>query len=454
MSSALTAANLPPLTTLSDKQLEDLVGAILDEAKAHGASAAEAALSIGSGLSVTVRLGEVETIEHNRDKGLGVTVYFGQRKGSASTSDFGLAAIKETVRAASSIAKFTAEDNCAGLADASLMAQEVPDLDLHHPWALSAEQAIEMARACEDAARSVDARITNSEGGSLSSHQGLHAYGNSHGFLGGYASTRHSLSCAVIGQDSSGMQRDYWYSVARDSSELESATDIGKRAAERTLRRLNARRLGTCQAPVIFTAEIATSLLSHFISAIRGGNLYRKSSFLVDHLGKQIFPAHVHIHEQPHIKKALGSAPFDSEGVATRARDLVSGGVLQSYVLDSYAARKLDMQTTGNAGGVHNLFIDSGAHDLPGLLKLMGKGLLVTELIGMGVSTLTGDYSRGAAGFWVENGEIQYPVEEITIAGNLRDMFMHLVEVGSDIDLRGNTRTGSILIENMTIAGE
>lgn len=454
MSSALIAANLQPLTTLSNKQLEDLVGTILDEAKAHGASAAEAALSIGSGLSVTVRLGEVETIEHNRDKGLGVTVYFGQRKGSASTSDFSLAAIKETVRAASSIAKFTAEDDCAGLADASLMAQDIPDLDLYHPWVLPAEQAIEIARACEDAARAVDARISNSEGASLSNHQGLHAYGNSHGFIGGYASTRHSLSCAVIGQDSAGMQRDYWYSAARDSNELEPAVAIGVRAAERTLRRLNARRLPTCQAPVIFAAETATSLLSHLISAIRGGSLYRKSSFLLDHLGKQIFPPHVHIHEQPLLKKALGSAPFDGDGVATRARAIVTNGVLQGYVLDSYAARKLGMQTTGNAGGVHNLFLDPGAHDLPSLLKLMGKGLLVTELIGMGVSTLTGDYSRGAAGFWVENGEIQYPVEEITIAGNLRDMFMQFAEVGSDIEVRGNTRTGSILIENMTIAGE
>ena len=449
-----TAIATAPLPTWNEAQLKALMSDILHEAASQGASSAEASVSIGSGLSVTVRMGEVETVEHNRDKGLGVTVYFGQRKGSASTSDFSAKAIKESVRAASSIARFTAEDNCAGLADAALMARSIPDLDLYHPWNLPAEHAIELARECESAARDMDTRITNSEGGSVSSHEGLHVYGNSHGFVGSYASSRHSLSCAVIGQDGGGMQRDYWYSTARDKSELESPASIGQHAAERTLRRLNARQIKTCQVPVIFEASIATSLLGHLISAIRGGNLYRKSSFLLDHLGKQIFPDHVHIHEQPHRKKALGSSPFDGEGVATRTRDLVSAGVLQGYVLDSYSARKLGMQTTGNAGGVHNLFVDPGEHDLTGLLKLMGKGLLVTELIGMGVSTITGDYSRGAAGFWVENGEIQYPVEEITIAGNLREMFMHLLEVGKDIETRGTIRTGSILIENMTIAGE
>jgi PmbA protein len=447
------AAATTPLPSWNEDQLKALMSDILHEAASQGASAAEASVGIGSGLSVTVRMGEVETIEHNRDKGLSVTVYFGQRKGSASTSDFSANAIKESVRAASSIARFTAEDDCAGLADAALMAREIPDLDLYYPWNLSAEHAIELARDCERAARDVDVRITNSEGGSVSSHDGLHVYGNSHGFVGSYASSRHSLSCAVIGQDDAGMQRDYWYSTARDKRELETPLSIGQRAAERTLRRLNARQIGTCRAPVIFEAPVATSLLGHLLSAIRGGNLYRKSSFLLDHLGKQIFPASVHIHEQPHLKKALGSAPFDSEGVATRARDLVRDGVLQSYVLDSYSARKLGMPTTGNAGGVHNLFIDPGQHDLAALLKLMGKGLLVTELIGMGVNTVTGDYSRGAAGFWVENGEIQYPVEEITIAGNLREMFMHLLEVGQDIEVRGNIRTGSVLIENMTIAG-
>lgn len=435
-------------------QLRDVIADILREARAQGASAAEAAVSMETGLSVTVRLGDVETLEHQRDKGLGVTVYFGQRKGSASTSDFTPQAVQETVRAASNIARFTAEDNCAGLADATLMARDIPDLDLCHPWALSAEQAIVLAQQCEAAAREVDARITNSEGASVTSHEGLYVYGNSHGFIGSYPSTRHSISCAVIGQDASSMQRDYWYSAVRAQHEMEEGVQVGRRAAERTLRRLNARRLNTRQTPVIFEAAIATSLLSHFVSAIRGGNLYRKSSFLLDHLGKRVFPDHIHIHEQPHIKRALGSAPFDNEGVATRARDLVHGGILQGYVLDSYSARKLGMQTTGNAGGVHNLFIDPGQNDLAGLLRVMSTGLLVTELLGSGVNTVTGDYSRGAAGFWVENGAIQFPVEEITIAGNLRDMYQQLVEVGNDIDQRGNIRTGSLLIENMTVAGE
>lgn len=441
-------------TNPSNAQLENLVRDILAEARAQGASAAEAGVSLETGLSVTARLGEVETIEYNRDKGLGVTVYFGGRKGSSSTSDFTPDAVREAVRAACGIAKYTAEDEYAGLAEAALMARDVPDLDLCHPWDISAEQAIELAIECEAAARGMDVRITNSEGGSVSSHQGYRVYGNSHGFIGAYPSTRHSLSCAVIGGEGEGMQRDYWFTVARDSAELEEAAEVGRRAAQRTLRRLDARRLPTCQVPVIFAAEIATSLLSHFTSAIRGGALYRKASFLLDHLGKQIFPAHIRIHEQPHLKRALGSTPFDNEGVATQARDIVRDGVLQGYILDSYAARKLGMQTTGNAGGVHNLVIDPGALDLDGLLRRMDKGLLVTELMGMGVNAVTGDYSRGAAGFWVENGEIQYPVEEITIAGNLRDMFMRIAEVGNDVEVRGGTRTGSILIEEMMIAGE
>ncbi len=450
MSQIMPSSNTNP----SNAQLEDLVRDILAEARAQGASAAEAGVSLETGLSVTARLGEVETIEYNRDKGLGVTVYFGGRKGSSSTSDFTPEAVREAVRAACGIAKYTAEDEYAGLAEAALMAREVPDLDLCHPWGINAEQAIELAIECEDAARGMDVRITNSEGGSVSSHQGYRVYGNSHGFIGAYPSTRHSLSCAVIGGEGEGMQRDYWFTVARDSVELEAAAEVGRRAAQRTLRRLDARRLPTCQVPVIFAAEIATSLLSHFTSAIRGGALYRKATFLLDHLGKQIFPAHIHIHEQPHLKRALGSTPFDNEGVATLARDIVRDGVLQGYILDSYAARKLGMQTTGNAGGVHNLVIDPGALDLDGLLRRMDKGLLVTELMGMGVNAVTGDYSRGAAGFWVENGEIQYPVEEITIAGNLRDMFMRIVEVGNDVEMRGGTRTGSILIEEMMIAGE
>ncbi len=435
-------------------ELEAVVAAILAEARQQGASSAEAGVSFEAGLSVTVRLGEVETLEYHRDRGLGVTVYFGQRKGSASTSDLGHEAIQATVRAACGIARYTAADDCAGLADPDRMALLVPDLDLCYPWDIGAEQAIELATTCEDAARAADPRISNSEGGSVSSHLGLRVYGNTHGFSGGYYSTRHSLSCAVIGAQDESMQRDYWYTVARDARELEDAAAVGRRATERTVRRLGARRLSTRKVPVLFAAEIAGGLLGHFIGAIRGGSLYRKSSFLLDQLGKPVFPEFVRIHEQPHLKKALGSAPFDSEGVATQARDIVTGGILQGYVLDSYSARKLGMPTTGNAGGVHNLTIDPGPDDFAALLKRLGTGLLVTELMGQGVNIVTGDYSRGAAGFWVENGEIQYPVEEITIAGNLRDMLRNIAAVGKDVELRGNTRTGSLLIEEMTIAGE
>lgn len=435
-------------------QLESLVDQALQEARKQGASAAEAGVSFDSGLSVTVRMGEVETLEFNRDRGLGITVYFGQRKGSASTSDWSASAVRETVQAACAIARFTGEDACAGLADAALMASDVPDLDLCHPWEVTPEQAIDIARSCEDEARAFDARITNSEGGSVSSHQGISVYGNSHGFIGGYPTSRHSISCAVIGKDDAGMQRDYWYTVARDADDMESAASVGRKAGERTVRRLGGRRLKTRQAPVLFAAELATGLLGHLVAAVRGGKLYRRASFLVDHLGKQIFPDFVTIDERPHLKKALGSAPFDSEGVGTRPRDLVSGGVLQGYVLDSYAARRLGMQTTANAGGVHNLSIAPGPQDFAGLLKQMDTGLLVTELMGQGINYVTGDYSRGAAGFWVENGEIQYPVEELTIAGNLRDMFAGLAAVGNDVETRGSIRSGSLLLERMTIAGE
>lgn len=442
-----------PVSQVQD-DLRDIVSAILDEAKRQGASAAEAGVNAESGLSATVRLGEVETVEHNRDKGLGVTVYFGQRKGSASTSDFSRAAISETVAAAAALARYTAEDPCAGLAEAALMAKDIPDLDLYHPWDLAVERAIELAQECEAAARETDQRITNSEGATVSSHAGYRVYGNSHGFLGAYPSSRHSVSCAVIADDGHGMQRDYWYTVARDSGDLESAHSVGRRAGERTVRRLNGRRLPTQQAPVLFAADVAAGgLFSSFIHAIRGESLYRKASFLLGQLGEAVFPPFMHIHERPHLPKALGSAPFDGEGVATRARDLIADGVLQGYVLDSYSARKLGMKTTGNAGGVHNLTIDPGPLDFTGLLQEMGKGLLVTEMMGMGVNIVTGDYSRGVAGFWVENGEIQYPVEEITIAGNLRDMFKGITAVGNDVDTRGNIRTGSVLIERMTIAG-
>lgn len=433
--------------------LESVAEKVLQLAKAQGATAAEAALSEESGLSVNVRLGDVETIEFNKDKGLGITVYFGQRKGSASTADFSTVALEDAVKAACSIAKFTAEDPYAGLADVDRMAREVPDLELYYPWGISAEQAIDLATECEDAARSYDQKISNSEGAGLSSHQGTRVYANSHGFVGGFSTTRHSMSCSVIAEDENGMQRDYWYSVARDRDDLESADLVGQKSAARTLQRLGGRRVNTCQTPVVFAADIAGSLLSHLVSGVRGGSLYRKSSFLLDKLGEKIFPEFVHIHEQPHMKKVLGSAPFDSEGVATYARDLVCDGVLQGYVLDSYAARKLGMESTANAGGVHNLLIEPGAMDQKALLREMGTGLLVTEILGMGVNIVTGDYSRGAAGYWIENGEIAYPVEEITIASNLSDMFMQLQAVGSDIDHRSNIKCGSLLVDGMTVAG-
>jgi PmbA protein len=426
---------------------------MLEEARRQGATAAEAGLSVESGLSVNVRLGEVETIEHNRDKVMGATVYFGQRKASASTTDFSPKAIKETVQAACEIARHTEEDKYAGLADAELMAKDVPDLGLYCHWDLSAEAAIELAHECESVARSYDKRITNSEGAAISSHDGYRLYGNSHGFIGGYASSRHSLSCTVIGETANGMQRDHWYSVARDPAKLESAQQVGQKAAEHTLARLDARKIPTCQAPVIFSAEVARGLLGSLIRAISGSSQYRKSSFLLDAQGQQVFPGRYTIDERPHLIGGLGSAAFDNEGVATQSRNWIENGVLQGYVLDSYSARRLGRQTTGNAGGVHNLFINDDDISYLELIKEMGTGLIVTEVMGQGVNIVTGDYSRGAGGFWVENGEIQYPVEEITIASSLQKMYQQLVYVANDVDRRGNIQTGSWLIENMSIAG-
>ncbi|MGJ0483390.1 MAG: metalloprotease PmbA [Methylomicrobium sp.] len=435
-------------------ELKLIVQSLLDEAIRQGASAAEAGLSQENGLSVTARMGDVETIEHHRDQGLGVTVYFGQRKGSASTTHLSPEAIKDTVAAACSIARYTNADNCAGLPERELLATEFPDLQLNHPWPIDAEAAIALAIECEDAARGYDPEISNSEGASVNTHQGIHVLGNTLGFLQGSISTRHSLSCSVLAERGGNMQRDYWYSVARDPQNLESAIHVGQKAAQRTLRRLGARALSTRQCPVLYAAEIASGLLGSFIGAVSGGVLYRKSSFLLNTLDKQIFPEFIHIHEQPHLVGALGSACYDSEGVATCPHDIVSAGVVRSYVLSTYSARKLGLKSTGNAGGVHNLIIDPGMLDFQGMLKALDTGLLVTELMGQGVNMVTGDYSRGASGFWVENGRIQYPVEEITIAGNLKDMFRNIVAVGNDVDLRGNVRTGSILIERMSIAGE
>ncbi|MCK5121400.1 MAG: metalloprotease PmbA [Methylococcales bacterium] len=435
-------------------RLKNLVQDLLDESKKQGATSAEAGLSIDNGLSVNARLGEVETIEHHCDQSLGVTVYIGKKKGSASTNDFSADSVKETVKAACSIAGFSSEDEYAGLPDKDRLATEFPELDRFHPWDIDAEAAIELAVECEDAARSYHDEISNSEGASVSSHQGIRVMGNSLDFLQGYQATRHSISCSVLGERDGDMQRDYWYSVSRRADKLESAKDVGIKAAERTIKRLGARSLSTRQCPVLYSAEVASGLIGSLISAISGGSLYRKSSFLLDALDSQIFPEFIRIHEQPHLKMALGSSAYDSEGVATAARDIVTDGVLKGYVLSSYSARKLGLQTTGNAGGVHNLTVDSGVNDFAAMLKQLDTGLLVTELMGQGVNGVTGDYSRGASGFWVENGQIQYPVEEITIAGNLKDMYKNIVSVGNDVDYRGNIRTGSILIEQMSIAGE
>ena len=433
--------------------LQSIVDDILKQAAKHGASSAEAAVSSQHGYSVTVRKAEVETIEYNRDKGLGVTVYFGQSKGSASTTDFKAAAIKATVQAACDIARYTSADEAAGLADPALLATDIPDLALYQPWALAPEQAIELATECESAGFAVDPRLTNSEGAYVSTHSGQRFYGNSLGFMGGFASSRHSLGCTLIASGDGEMQRDYWYSIARNPEQLEDIRQVGQMAGERTVRRLNARKLGTARVPVLFSADVARGLMGHLARAVSGGSLYREASFLLDARGKPIFPDFVQMDERPHLLQGLGSAPFDNEGVRTQPRTLVESGVLQGYVLDSYAARRLGMQSTGNAGGGHNLHIRSTGQSLADLLKEMNTGLLVTEVMGQGVNIVTGDYSRGASGFWVENGEIQYPVEEITLAGKLPEMFLGLQAVGRDVDTRGNLLTGSWLIDAMTVAG-
>ena len=411
-------------------------------------------MSAQTGLSVTVRLGETETIEHTSDNGLGITVYFGQRKGSANTTDLRPEAVRESVAAACRIAKHTSEDPAAGLADADRMARDVPDLDLYHPWDLDADEAAGIARDCEDAARAVDPRIGNSEGATLYTQQSSFIYGNSHGFVGGYPTTRHSLSCAVIAQQGDEMQRDYWYDSGRLPAELAEPAAIGRRAAERTLARLDGRQLGTRECPVLFRADVAPSLLRSLFGAIRGHAVYRKSTFLLDQVGEQIFPDWVSISEDPLLPRGQASAPFDNEGVATGYRELVADGVLQGYLLDSYSARKLGLQSTASAGGVRNAGIASSGQSFDELLREMDHGVVVTELMGQGTNLVTGDYSRGAAGFWVENGEIQYPVDEITVAGNLKDMFRQLVAVGSDDDIPGSIDTGSWLIERMTIGGD
>lgn len=438
-------------------RLSDQVQALLDEARRQGADAAEVGVSDDTGLAVTARMGSVETVEFTRERGFGVTVYFasaggGQRKGSASTSDSSAAAMRDTVQAACNIARYTAEDPFAGLADAALMARDIPDLDLFHPSPLDAERAGGQAIACEAVALA-RAGISNSEGATVAGSESRRVYGNSLGFLGAYRSTRYSASASVVAGEGEGMQRDHWYTVARAVKDLQDVESVGRIAAERALARLAPRTLPTQRVPVLFNADVAAGLIGHLMGAISGGALYRRSSFLLDALGTTVMPAWMTIDERPLLRGAFGSSAFDDDGVATRAKPFVKDGQLVSYVLGTYSARKLGMQTTGNAGGVHNLFVSHGDDDLPALLRRMGRGLLVTELMGQGVNMVTGDYSRGAAGFWVDGGEIQFPVHEITVAGNLRDMFREIVAVGADLDLRRSTVTGSILIDGMTVAG-
>ncbi|HWW21949.1 MAG TPA: metalloprotease PmbA [Steroidobacteraceae bacterium] len=444
-----------PIDASSISELKAVVASALTEAKQGGASQAEADASLQRGLSVTVRLGEVETIEFHRDRGLSVTVYFGTAKGSASTADLRPEAVRETVAKASAIAKHTSADPYAGLADPAELATRIPQLDLYHPWEIEAEQAIDLARECEAAGLACDARLKNSEGGSVSTGSGARVHGNSLGFLEGLTSTSHSVSCTLVAQERDDMQRDYWYSISRHPSALESPKAIGRRAAQRTLRRLGARQLSTRRSPVLFAPELARGLLGSFVAAVRGPAQYRRASFLLNAAGEQVFPSFLNLVERPHLLQGLASSPYDAEGVATRDRDLVRDGVLQGYVLGSYSARKLGLKTTGNAGGIHNILVEArqtGSFDE--LLRRMGTGFFVTELMGEGVNAVTGDYSRGASGFWVENGAIAYPVHEITIAGNLREMLRSIVAVGTDVDAQGAIRTGSILLEAMTIAGE
>ncbi|WP_324254912.1 metalloprotease PmbA [Fluctibacter halophilus] len=436
------------------EEIQQVVDDVLSMAKRLGATQAEASMSKVQGIAVTSRLKDVETVEFTNDGGLGIAVYVGKHKGSASTADLSADALKLTVEKAIEIARYTSEDPFTGLAEAEFMAQHNPDLDLYHPQPLDTEHAIRQAILAETAALDADPRITNSDGGSYHANLGLKVYGNSHGVNLGYPSSRYSLSCVVIGEHQGDMQRDYSYTVARNAADLTDPVSIGQEAARNTLGRLNPRKVRTGRMPVLFHREVAPGLFGHFVSAISGGSLYRKSSFLLDHKGKQVMPDWLTIEERPHLKGALASSNFDNEGVVTRDMTIVEKGVLQDYLLTSYSARKLGMQTNGHAGGIHNWLVGHSGLSDPDMLAELGTGLLVTELMGQGVNVVTGDYSRGAAGFWVENGQIQYPVSEITVAGNLRDMLMNIRVIGAEQETRGSVHTGSVLIDNMHVAGD
>ncbi len=447
--------NQQPVITSAEARVDlpAVVEYALKMARRQGADAASAGVSLKQGFDISVRLGEIENVQHVNNGSLSVTVYVGKKTGSSTTSDLSQDAVADAVRAAYAIARYTAEDPCNGLPPKNRLAREFADLEQFVPWHIRQNQAVELARDTENYARSYDKNITNSEGAGVHTEIGEIAFGNTDDFFTHKRITHHEIACSVLGGSNSGMQRDSWYSSSLDPKQLESPKSIGEMAAKRTLNRLNARRIDTCEVPVLFEAPIASSLLSHFIGAIHGSALYKRASFLLDSLGEHVFPDKTRIHEQPHLKRIIGSSYCDAEGVATQPRDIVSDGILRGYVLSSYSARKLGLETTGNAGGTFNLTIDTGERDFEGMLKLMNRGLLVTELIGFGVNKVTGDYSRGASGFWVERGEIQYPVEQLTIAGNLKDMFRSIIEVGSDVDLRKSTRTGSILVSNMAVAG-
>lgn len=445
--------NIATTESLGQQELEALVQMALLEARQQGVDQAEVAASHDIGLLATARLGDVENLEYTNDRGLGITVYKNGCKGSASTSDISADSIREVVRKACTFASYTAEDPHAGLADAERMCRDIRDLDLDYKWSINSTDAIAMAIDCEKAALDFDSRICNSEGATVSTSRGTRAYGNTHGFVGSYSKSSHSINCVVLGAENGEMQRDFHYSAARDPADLEDIRSIGELAATRTVGRLGARKIKTTKAPVLFVPELARGFIGHAIGAISGSAQYRRASFLLDALGEKVFPDFVSIHERPHLPKAMASAPFDAEGVGTYDRDIVADGVLTGYVLGSYAARRLGMQSTANAGGTQNLIVTGNGLDLEALIRDMGTGLVVAELIGQGVNAVTGDYSRGAVGHWVENGEIRFPVHEVTIAGNLRDLYSRIAAIGSDQDLRGGIRCGSLLVEEMTIAG-